>query len=598
MLMLATLGRALQRVGSRLAPRMKSQAVYEGGSMSRRLRSWHAPTVGANSSVTYSLTTLRDRSRASVRNDGYSNSAISKHVSNLVGTGIVPQSKATDAAFRARVHQLWFDWTDVADSDGQRDFNGLQALAARGWMEGGEMFIRLRPRLPQDGLVVPLQIQLLEAELVPETYVTIAPGGNPIRAGIEFNGIGRRAAYWCWKARPDQLDPIQSGTMVRVPADQMIHLYEPVRAGQIRGLPQLTQAIVSLHDIDGYRDATLLRQKLANLFTAFVTRPPADDSSSAVDPLTGQPIETDDGQAILNLEPGIVREMEPGEEIEFSDPPEATGYGDFMREQLMAASVASGVPYEVLTGDMRGINDRTVRVILGEFRRAVEQRQHHTLVFAMLRPIWIAFLDRAVLSGALPVPAAYWTDPTPWQRVEWLPPTWPYLHPVQDVQYRVDLSRAGFTSRSRIVKEITGADAEVIDAEIAADKARADKLGLQFDSDGWHAKAPAAAPDTEPDLNATPGTDAVTALMAHIQATGSAPAPHITITPPAITIYQAAAPAPAPVNVEVRMPEPKRSRTVYFEYGPNGKPSALTVDGVRSPVEYGPNGKPSALTKE
>lgn len=497
--MLARIGRALQRVGSRLAPQVKSQAVYEGASQTRRLRGFIAPTIGANSSVVYSLTSLRDRSRASVRNDGYSRGAIDRHVSNLVGTGIVPQSRAEDAAFRARLHQLWFDWTDQADADGYRDFNGLQALAARGWMEGGEMFLRLRPRLPQDGLTVPLQIQLLEPELVPHDYTTVAPGGNPIRAGIEFDAIGRRAGYWCWKARPEQLDPVLPGAMVRVPADQMVHLFEPLRAGQIRGLPQLTQSLVELFDINGFKDATLLRQKLSNMLVGTFTPAPAD-LAEEIDPMTGQPIQTTDGQTTLALEPGTMIETPPGVGVEWSTPPAAMGYADFIREQLMAAAVAADVPYEVLTGDMRGINDRTVRVILGEFRRRVEQRQHHTLVFVMLRPIWLAFIERAILAGALEVPAAYWDDPTPWVRVEWLPPTWPYLHPVQDVQYRVELNRAGYTSRSRIVKEVTGADAEVIDQEIAADKARADALGLQFDSDGWRPKsgAPAAAGLTDP----------------------------------------------------------------------------------------------------
>jgi len=36
-----------------------------------------------------------------------------------VGTGILPQSKALDPAFRERLHQLWLDWTDEADADGR-----------------------------------------------------------------------------------------------------------------------------------------------------------------------------------------------------------------------------------------------------------------------------------------------------------------------------------------------------------------------------------------------------------------------------------------------------------------------------------------------
>jgi lambda family phage portal protein len=491
---MARIGRRFPSAGTGLVPyRQRSKvlalATYEGASQTRRARGWNAPTIGPNSGVVYSLRTLRDRSRAAVRNDGFADSGIDSLVSNLVGTGILPQSKAPDPAFRERLHQLWLDWTDLADADGLCDFYGLQALAVRGWLEGGEVFIRLRPRLPQDGLPVPLQVQLLEPELVPHEY-NGALGGNWIRAGIEFDPIGRRAAYWAYQQRPDQLDPFAGGgTMVRLPAEGVVHLYEPLRAGQIRGLPQLTRALVKLHDLDVYDDATLLRQQLSNLFVGFLTRNGLEGEAQ-VDPITGQAIEREGDDALIGLEPGLFQELAAGENVTWSDPPEATGYADFMRAQLMGAAVATGVPYEILTGDLREINDRTVRVILQEFRRRVERRQHHTIAFVLNRPVWLAFIQQAVLSGALAVPSAYWDDPTPWHRAEWIPPAWPYLHPVQDVEHEKMMVRAGFKSRAQVVKE-RGWDIEAVDAEIAADNARADRLGVQFDSDG---RRPASGP--------------------------------------------------------------------------------------------------------
>ncbi len=363
------------------------------------------------------------------------------------------------------------------------------------------MFIRLRPRLPQDGLIVPLQLQLLEPELIPHEYTTMA-GGNPVRAGIEFNLIGQRVGYWAWQQRPDTLmDSLESGTLVRLPADSVIHLYEPVRAGQIRGLPALTQALVKLHDLDKYDDATLLRQQLSNLFVGFV-KPPIPTAEGEVDPLTGKLIEMEGDQALAALEPGLFQELAPGEDVTWSDPPDAgNNYEGFMRSQLMAAAVAADVPYEVLTGDLRAVNDRTVRVILEEFRRRVEQRQGFVVAFAFNRPIWTAFIERAVLSGALEVPAAYWDDPLPWMRVEWIAPAWPYIHPVQDVEHEIRMVRSGFKSRAQVVKE-RGWDIEALDTEIAADNARSDALQLSFDSDGRHplnstATTPEPAPATQ-----------------------------------------------------------------------------------------------------
>jgi capsid protein len=62
--------------------------------------------------------------------------------------------------------------------------------------------------------------------------------------------------------------------------------------------------------------------------------------------------------------------------------------------------------------------------------------------------------------------------------------------------------RAGLMSRSEAISAY-GYDAEDVDREIATDNARADALGLVFDSDPRHDKVPATqspAPQTPPDL--------------------------------------------------------------------------------------------------
>lgn len=490
------------RVSSaRVSPtRARVVNLYDGASTgTRRTTGWRAPTTYANDSLNY-LTTLRDRSRAAVRNDGYGKGIIDKLVSNIIGTGINPLSQAPDPEIRTRIQQLWLAWTDESDADGLLDWFGQQAQAVRSWLEGGDAFVRLRPRLPQDGLTVPLQIQILEGEFCPITLNQLSTTGNRIRAGVEFSRIGKRVAYWFHASRPGDLQDIDVGQLRRVPAELASHLFEPWRAGQIRGLPHLTQALIKLHELDKFDDATLLRQQLANLFVAFVTRPAQTLEESTVHPLTGEAVEDVSDLPTLQFEPGIFQELAPGEEVTFSEPPDAgSGYPAFMKQQLFAVSAATGVPYEVITGDMSGVNDRTVRVILHEFRRRVQAWQHHVVAYQFCRPIWRAWLDRAVLSGAVPIPPAdYAARVREWTAVKWMPHGWPYLHPVQDVEADKKAIRAGFTSRSAVVSE-RGEDADVIDTEQAADNARADDLGLRYDSDGRHTTESGGTPTADPE---------------------------------------------------------------------------------------------------
>ena len=455
--------------------------VYTSAGHGRRATGWKAPGTGPTAGLTGDLGTLINRSRAALRNDPWAAAGISKLVANIVGTGIKPKSEATDDGFRKELQQLFLDWTDESDADGMLDFYGQQSLAARAMLEAGECFVRLRPRRISDGLSVPLQLQILEAEFVPWSYDDELGNGHTVRAGIEFNRIGQRVAYWMYKRHPSEPFSLASADLHRVPASEVLHLYEPLRPGQLRGQPVLTSVLLRMYHLDKFDDAALLRQEIANLFTGFITKPHPEQEQ--VDPLTGRPIQTHfDGAPMVAMEPGTMQELAPGEEVQFNTPPGATaGYADFMRQQLMASAAGMGLPFELLSGDMKGVSDRALRVVLNEFRRRIQQLQHNQMVFQFCRPVWNRWLDLAVLSGAIEAPD-FAKQRAKYRRVKWIPHGWAYIHPVQDMQAQSLAVRNGFKSRSEVVSE-QGYDSEQIDDEIAADNRRADDLALQYDSD-------------------------------------------------------------------------------------------------------------------
>ena len=306
--------------------------------------------------------------------------------------------------------------------------------------------------------------------------------GHKIRAGIEFNGIGQRVAYWMHRAHPSDYTTLDTADLRRVPAEQVMHLYEPLRPGQLRGQPLLTQVLLRMFHLDKFDDATLLRQEIANLFTGFITKPSPEQEK--VDPLTGRPIVYDlQGVPMVAMEPGTMQELSPGEEITFNTPPgAASNYPDFIRQQLMAVAAGIGLPYEILSGDMKGVSDRALRVVLNEFRRRIQQIQHNQLVFQLCRPVWNRWLEMAVLSGAISA-SDFHRNRNQYSRVKWIPQGWAYIYPVQDVQSQNLAVRSGFKSRSEVVSE-QGYDSEQIDDEIASDNRRADELAVQYDGDG------------------------------------------------------------------------------------------------------------------
>ena len=471
----------LTRNGFLLPERIK--ASYEGAGEGRRSASWDAPDIGINSINTPALRNLRARSRAAVRNDPYAFNVIDKRVSNLIGTGITPRPKIEDDALRKLQQDLWDDWVDESDADGLTDFYGQQALIARTVETAGECFVRLRPRSLDENLAVPLQLQVLAPEFVPHDKFEPAKNGNSIRAGIEFNPAHQRVAYWMYRVHPRDTSSLNVGynQLVRVPAEQVLHIFEPVEPGQLRGVPRLAPVLKRLRSLDNYDDAVLFRQEVANLFAGFISRPSPEASQQPRDPVTGQLLSEDrDGfTPMVALEPGTMQELGPGEEVEFSKPPDAgNNYPDFMRQQLMAAAAGTGTPYEILSGDMREVNDRALRVVLNEFRRRLEQLQFGVYVHQLCRPVRAAWMDMAVLAGRLTL-TDYAQRRREYLRTRWVPQGWAYIQPVQDIQARMMEVNAGFSSRSEMVLR-TGYDAETVDTENAADQARARDLGLNY----------------------------------------------------------------------------------------------------------------------
>ena len=466
----------------------------------RRLRGFRASRAHVNTLIAASGDTITARARWLARNNGYAANAVESFASNVVGDGIKPSSSITDAALKEELQALWLAWTDDADAEGLTDFYGLQRRAAREVFLSGEVFIRIRPRRAEDGLTVPLQLQMLPAEMLPLEMNRELPGVGLIRQGIEFDGIGRRVAYHFLRRHPgDMTDPGLAGETTRVPASEVIHVVDPVEAGQLRGVSRFTAAIVKLFTLDLYDDAELERKKIAAMFAMFITSPAPET-----------PLEPTDED--LEVEPGQVVRLDPGEDVSTPATPDSGGtYEPFQYRTLLQIAAALGIPYGYLTGDTAKGNFSNTRISLIEFRRRISAWQHGVLVFQMCRAVWVRWMDTAVLSGALDMPG-YDLQRRRYQACAWLPTKWDWVDPMKDASAEILQIEAGLKSRTQALSE-RGYDAEQVDREIAAERAREVALGLDFRRPGSPAQGPGGAtgqgdarqndsPDGEPPDNA------------------------------------------------------------------------------------------------
>lgn len=479
---------------------------FEGAQRQRRLLAFRPSEAAINTLLVQSGPILRARARHLVRNNPYAKKAQRVFVTALVGTGIRPIPQIENANLKALATRLWSDWCDEADADGVVDFYGLQVLAARAMFDAGECFMRFRPRLPEDGLSVPFQIQLLESEFCPYELNSIASNGNVIKAGIEFDKIGRRVAYWFWKRHPGEYlstNGVDQG-YTRVPAEEVVHLFEPLRPGQIRGVSWLSAAIVRAYVLDQYDDAELERKKTAALFAGFIVKKSADDAGPLEPQDQPSVVQADShvaapDEAVAGLTPGMLQVLLEGEDIKFSNPADVgPNYEAFEYRALLGLCAAMDMPYSSVTGDRNKASYSSERSGQLDMRAAISLIQRTVMIFQMCKPTFKRFMSDAVLVAALPIKAADFNKSMrDYVRAKWIPPRQEWVDPLKDTQAENLAMRAGITSREAVIASRGGDLAEVDDA-IARSNQSADGHGLVLDSDPRRTNTRGSAPP--PDL--------------------------------------------------------------------------------------------------
>lgn len=490
---------ATPRMTRRAAPesrrdemRTKFQA-FEAGRMGRRLRAIPSTPHAINSQIKIWGKNVIARSRWLSINNPYAASAKDEFVSALVGNGIKPSSLVADKKLKKIIQRAWLEWTDEADADGLTDFYGIQAIVAAEMFEAGECFIRLRKRYFEDGLTVPLQLQVLPSEMLDFAHNEALPGGARIECGIEFNAIGQRVAYHFFRNHPGEDGTLKilsfDGERTRVPASQVLHMFRPIRAGQVRGVPHTLAGIATLAMIDLYDDAELERKRIAALFGAFVTRGLTPEGE--VQPFAGAVETLNEDNLNLSeftLEPGAVVDLGFGQDIKFAEPADVgTSYEPFEYRNLLRAAAGFGVTYSGMTGDYKQANYSSIRAGEVKHRRKVEQQQHQVMAFQMCRPIWALWFKLGVEVGAFEtedgdlaiMPSEYLAKPKTFTLVKWIPPKWDWVDPLKDRQAEKLAVDSGFKSRGDVI-EAEGYDPEEVDERIKQDQDRAADLGIKF----------------------------------------------------------------------------------------------------------------------
>ncbi|MET3517809.1 lambda family phage portal protein [Pseudacidovorax sp. 1753] len=434
--------------------------AYEGAS---KADGWRPRRPGASARADYvaDARELRHRARALCANVPYVAQALSVMVSCTIGVGVLARWVGDREGLTGK---RWKAWTAFADYDGLLDFGGLMAKAWHTMKVDGEVLVRLRDRRTSP-TTAPLQLQLLEIDWLDVDRCEVR-GDNEVIAGIEYNGRGERVAYWLFDRHPGD---VGFRAMLResqcVPADEIIHLFNPARPGQQAGITVLAPVIANVRDLQVYEDAEQARKNLEARMGAI-----GEWDESLLDgvKLPDPGISADGGARPATLDlgelagGGIVA-LPPGmRNPQFIQPTAAPGHVEYVKHRQKIIAAGLGVPYEYMTGDMVEVNFSSSRVRTNLYRREVEREQWTLLVPMFLAPIarrW-AQLDELV---AGPLPGGVFAD--------WTMPKWPSVNPAQDVAADLSEIKGGLQSISEKIRE-RGYDPDQVFTELRDDLRR------------------------------------------------------------------------------------------------------------------------------
>ena len=459
--------RALRRLYAREA--IARKRGYDAASKGRGTENWRTSSASADREIAAAGPILRERMRDLVRNNPMAANAVQVLVNNIVGTGIRPRAATGDPELNARVDELWRRWAKRCDRHGHTDFHGLLQLAVREMIEGGDCFAIARVTRARRPDLVPLQIELREADHLDTARMDNRPSGVRIDQGIEYDRNGRRSAYWLFPDHPGGTTTTfgQRFESVRIPAERVVHLFERQRV-QSRGVPWGTPAMRHIRDLDDWQHAELVRKKTEACLVGVVFG--AEEAEQGVAPA----VEDSEGHRIEQFEPGLIAYARNGKDIKFNQPSSTGGISEWLRGQQHLIAAGFRVPYALMTGDMSQANFSSTRAGLNEFRRMIEQVQWQTVIPMFCDRIWDWFVAYAQDAGLLPRGVEI--------RAEWGPTRFESVNPLQDAQADLLEVRAGF---STIPEQIArrGHDADEVLREASEFAAKMDELGLVSDAD-------------------------------------------------------------------------------------------------------------------
>lgn len=477
---------------------------YSEGGASRRNKAFRGSTgisADPQSDIDANLGTLVSRSRLAYMTAPVATSAINTTRTNVVGGGlhlksrldwkflktVTPMDQGHAENWENKIEREFALWADSKFCDAYRlnNFYEMQSLFFMGELMNGDGLCLVPMEKPTAFMPYGLRLKIVESDRLctpnryrhaggdTSVYWGVNPGNqNRIYSGVEFDNGGATVAYHICSQYPyASTQPIGFTELewTRVEAfgaetgrPNVLHMFEPERAEQRRGVPFLSPILEELQQLKRYEKAELMAAVISAMFTAFVTTTgPATETpiGEAVDGEDAQTLEGTKGDDEYRLGNGAIVTLAQGEDVKFAEPTRPnTAFEAFVSAVSQSIGAALEIPNELLLKKFSASYSASRGALLEAWKMFRMRRERMASQFC--QPVYELFLTEAVARGRIHAPG-FFDDPIirkAWCSADWNGPAAGMLDPVKEVDAAAKRVQQGFSTREEETRGLTGGD--------------------------------------------------------------------------------------------------------------------------------------------
>src|SRR6202050_694733 len=456
---------------ARLFTGKRNLTVFNGASGSRLTMDWIVSILSADAEIKGNLRLIRARARELSRNNPVVKTDLKILCANVLGEkaiGYQPMVRNNNdelnQGFNTKISKAWCEWAKKGNCtvDKKYSFRQIQTLVLKTVATDGEAFIRMVPGFNNK---YRFAVQMIDPDQVDHLFSRFpSKQENEIRMGVEVDKWGAPVAYWVNPAHPADL----GGSLERdrIPAEYIVHLYDPDRVNQTRGVTFFSPCMVELRMLAGYVEAELVAARVGAAKIGFLKY---DDPTAFEGP-------NPDAKYRIEANPGVIETLPPGMSFEQWNPDHPSGaFSVFVKGMLRFVAGSLGVSYNALASDLEGVSYSSMRSGLLIERDQWKMCQS-LMKESFLQQIFESWLSMALLSGQLVLDSR---DPSKFMEGKWQARGWQWVDPLKDVQASILSVGAGFDTRDEIIAQ-AGGDVEDVFEQLAEEKKLADSYGLDF----------------------------------------------------------------------------------------------------------------------